>query len=280
MSTLRYPIVLTIAGSDSGGGAGIQADLKTLSSLGIYAASAITALTAQNTRGIHLIEPVSEAMLRAQIMSVLTDIRPDVIKIGMIGSLTSARTVVDCLKYYPALPIVYDPVLAATDGSRLTDPEAIQFIRQELFPLCTLVTPNLPEAILLCGHPSSSFQTKDMQPLAAHLLRYGSRAILLKGGHLDGNAMTDLLLTDTGEHYQFTQERIQTRNLHGTGCTLSSAIAAFLAKGSSLPDAVRQAKIYVGQAILTGRDGNIGQGNGPLNHFSDPETLRPFLYNE
>lgn len=280
MSTLRYPIVLTIAGSDSGGGAGIQADLKTLSSLGIYAASAITAITAQNTRGIHLIESVSEAMLRAQIMSVLTDIRPDVIKIGMIGSLTSARTVVDCLKHYPTLPIVYDPVLAATDGSRLTAPEALQFIRHELFPLCTLITPNLPEATLLCDRSSTSFQAKDMQPLAAHLLRYGSRAILLKGGHLEGNAMTDLLLTDTGEHYQFTQERIQTHNLHGTGCTLSSAIAAFLARGNSLPDAVRQAKIYIGQAILTGRDGNIGQGNGPLNHFSDPEILRPFLYKD
>lgn len=274
----RYPIVLTIAGSDSSGGAGIQADIKTLSSLGIYAASAITAITAQNTRGVHLVEAVSPQMLRAQIMSVLTDLKPDVIKIGMIGSEESAQILVDCLRPYPSLPVVYDPVMAATDGNRLTDTEALEYIRRALLPLCTLVTPNLYEAALLSGEDTVITQEKDMKATAASLLRYGSRAVLLKGGHLEGEAMTDLLLTDMGECYQFTQERIATRNLHGTGCTLSSAIAAFLAKGHTLSDAVRQAKIYIGQAILTGRDGGVGQGNGPLNHFSTPLVLRPLHY--
>lgn len=275
MNRLRYPIVLTIAGSDSGGGAGIQADLKTLSSLGVYGASAITAITAQNTMGVHLVEPVSSQMLRAQIMSVLTDLRPDVIKIGMIGSEESARVIVDCLKHHPALPVVYDPVLAATDGKALTDTDALHFIKRELFPLCSLITPNLNEAALLLEESKVATHEEEMKELAVRLLRYRPRSVLLKGGHLEGNAMTDLLLMDTGECFQFSQERIRTRNLHGTGCTLSSAIAAFLARGYSLTESVRRAKIYTGQAILTARDGNVGQGNGPLNHFSEPEILRP-----
>lgn len=278
MHTLRYPIVLTIAGSDSGGGAGIQADIKTLSSLGVYAASAITALTAQNTLGVHLVEPVSAQMLRAQIMSVLTDLKPDVLKIGMIGSEESARTLVDCLKHAPALPLIYDPVLAATDGNPLTETAALRVIKRELLPLCTLITPNLHEAALLLDAQKAITQEEEMQAIAVRLLRYGSRSVLLKGGHLAGNAMTDLLLMDTGACYQFTQERIQTRNLHGTGCTLSSAVAAFLARGYSLPESVRRAKLYIGQAILTAKDEKIGHGNGPLNHFSEPEILRPLPF--
>ncbi len=277
LNGVRYPVVLSIAGSDSGGGAGIQGDTKTLSSLGVYAATAITALTAQNTRGVHLIEAVGDSMLRAQIMSVLTDLKPDVVKIGMIGSEAAARVIVECLKPYPALPVVYDPVMAATDGNPLTDTGAIRYITRELFPLCSLVTPNLNEAALLLNDEKPIELERDLKAVAIRLLRLRPRAVLLKGGHLKGNAMTDLLLTDTGEYAEFTQERIVTRNLHGTGCTLSSAIAAFMARGFPLVESVRRAKIYTGQAILMGRQGNVGQGNGPLNHFSEPEILRSFL---
>ena len=271
---MNYPIVLTIAGSDSSGGAGIQADIKTISSLGVYAASAITALTAQNTTGVYGIQPTTPDILRAQIMAVLTDLEPHAIKIGMIGSLENARIIVDCLKGYRKVPIICDPVMVSTSGSQLMDPEAINFLKSDLFPICSLLTPNLHETsklLQLEGLPNNVTQMKDC---AIRLLRYGSFAVLIKGGHLEGNRMVDLLLTCTGEELQIEQERVETSNLHGTGCTLSSAIAAYMARGLALKDAIRKAKIYIGQAIIAGAEVKIGKGHGPVNHFFAPETMK------
>ena len=265
--------VLTIAGSDSGGGAGIQADIKTISSLGLYAASCITAVTAQNTLGVKGIEAVSPEMLSTQIEAVLEDFEVKAIKTGMIDQREHVRAIRDTLRKcrYDG-PLVVDPVLVATSGDSLSGTSLVRALQEELLPLSTLITPNIPEAELLSGIKVTSLE--DMRHAAAILIRdYRVRNVLIKGGHGTGDEMTDLLLSADGEERLYTAGRIASNNTHGTGCTLSSAIASFLALGLELPEAVQQAKTYVHRAIDAAKDLNTGHGHGSLNHLFDPKSM-------
>ena len=264
----RYPRVLSIAGSDSGGGAGIQADLKTFAALGCFGMTAITALTAQNTCGVRAIHSVPPEMLRAQIDAVLEDIGADAVKVGMLHSPEIVRTVAQAIDRHHLSRVVFDQVMVATSGAKLIDDPAIAVLVAELFPRATLITPNLDEAALLVGRPLVSAQ--DMAQAAAELLANGARAVLLKGGHLAGDVVMDLLLPAEGEPLWMQAPRIATANTHGTGCTLSSAIAAHLALGAPLIDAVQQARAFVRQALQAGASVKTGQGEGPLNHGFAP----------
>jgi hydroxymethylpyrimidine/phosphomethylpyrimidine kinase len=271
----RYPRVLSIAGSDSGGGAGIQADLKTFAALGCFGMTAITALTAQNTCGVRAIHPVPPDMLRAQIDAVLDDIGADAVKIGMLHSPEIVRTVAQAIDRHQLQRVVFDPVMVATSGAKLIDDPAIAVLVAELFPRAALITPNLDEAALLVGRPLTN--TQDMAQAAAELLARGARAVLLKGGHLTGDTVMDLLLQPSTEPLWLQAPRIATANTHGTGCTLSSAIAAHLALGATLAQAVQLARDFVRQALQAGASVKTGQGEGPLNHgFAPlPMQLRP-----
>lgn len=260
------PILLSIAGSDCSGGAGIQADIKTISALGGYAATVITAVTAQNTLGVQAVHPLPADIVRAQILSVMDDLQPAAVKIGMVHNAAIVQVIAQCLQKYRPGFIVYDPVMISTSGRRLMTEETMLTIKEELFPLCTLITPNLSEASMLTGQ---SISTPAEMELAARLLsrRYHT-AILIKGGHLQGNEMCDVLCTYPSTTCQlYTSSKIESSNLHGTGCTLSSAIATFLAYDHSLDEAVRRAKDYISTAIRNGSALNIGHGNGPLWHF-------------
>jgi hydroxymethylpyrimidine/phosphomethylpyrimidine kinase len=261
-----YRRVLTIAGSDSGGGAGIQADLKTFAALGCYGMSAITALTAQNTRGVSGIHPVPPAFAAAQIAAVLEDIGADAVKIGMLHSVELIRAVADALKHYQARHIVLDPVMVAQSGDRLLQDDAVGTIAEYLMPLAEVLTPNIPEAEVLVGR---ALRTRDeLRAAARDLAGHGSCSVLIKGGHLEHEDSCDLLyLARENRYVELTAERIRTRNNHGTGCTLSSAIAAHLARGSGLEDAVRQAKEYISHAIRAGAGYTTGRGHGPVHHF-------------
>lgn len=268
----QYPRVLSIAGSDSGGGAGIQADLKTFAALGCFGMTAITALTAQNTCGVRAIHPVPPDMLRAQIDAVLEDIGADAVKVGMLHSPEIVRTVAQAIDRHQLQRVVFDPVMVATSGAKLIDDPAIAVLVSELFPRATLITPNLDEAALLVGRPLTSAQ--DMTQAAAELLARGARAVLLKGGHLAGEVVTDLLLASGREPLWMEAPRIATANTHGTGCTLSSAIAAHLALGATLAQAVQQARDFVRQALQAGASVKTGQGEGPLNHGFAPRPTQ------
>ena len=268
----HYPRVLSIAGSDSGGGAGIQADLKTFSALGCYGMTAITALTAQNTCGVRAIHGVPPLMLRDQIDAVLEDIGVDAVKIGMLHSSDIVRTVAQAIDRHQLHKVVFDPVMVATSGAKLIDEEAMSALVIEMFPRAAVITPNLDEAGLLVGKPLTCVQ--DMLPAAQVLQRLGARAVLLKGGHLAGEVVVDLLLTTTDETVWMQAPRIASANLHGTGCTLSSAMAAHLALGFTLPDAVQQARVFVRQALAAGAAVQTGQGSGPLNHGFGPVAMR------
>lgn len=252
--------VLTIAGSDSSGGAGIQADIKTMTMNGIYAMSAVTALTAQNTTGVFDTRTVDPAFLKEELDAVFTDIFPDAVKIGMIGTADLIRAIAERLRFYHAKSIVLDPVMISTSGTRLLDKEAIETLKKELFPLADVVTPNIPEAEVLSGLRIQS--AADMEEAAAGIAGRYHCAVLLKGGHAAGNA--DDLLFDGGEFLWFKSPRIDNPNTHGTGCTLSSAIASNLAKGLDLAASVKKAKYYITGAIAAGL--NLGHGNGPLMH--------------
>ena len=252
--------VLTIAGSDSGGGAGIQADIKTMTMNGVFATSAITALTAQNTIGVQGIYEVSPQFLAQQIDSVFTDLRPHAVKIGMVSSSPLIETIAQRLTFYRAEKIVVDPVMVATSGARLIEEEAVETLTRCLFPLATVLTPNIPEAEVLWGRAISSVE--EMEQAARDIGEKFSAAVLLKGGHAVNDA-NDLLYHD-GQLQWFTGRRIQNPNTHGTGCTLSSAIAANLAKGFSLPEAVRRAKEYISGALAAMLD--LGAGSGPMAH--------------
>ncbi|MDI1245221.1 MAG: bifunctional hydroxymethylpyrimidine kinase/phosphomethylpyrimidine kinase [Rhodoferax sp.] len=267
----QYPRVLSIAGSDSGGGAGIQADLKTFAALGCFGMTAITALTAQNTCGVRAIHPVPPDMLRAQIDAVLDDIGADAVKVGMLHSPDIVRTVAQAIDRHQLSRVVFDPVMVATSGAKLIDDSAIAVLVAELFPRAALITPNLDEAALLVGRPLASVQ--DMALAAAELLARGARAVLLKGGHLAGEVVTDLLLQAAAEPLWLQAPRISTANTHGTGCTLSSAIAAHLALGASLPEAVQAARDFVRRALQAGASVKTGQGEGPLNHGFAPRPM-------
>jgi hydroxymethylpyrimidine/phosphomethylpyrimidine kinase len=254
--------VLVIAGSDSGGGAGIQADIKTITALNGFAATAITALTAQNTLGVHGVMAVPPDFIRQQIEVVLSDIGADVIKIGMLGDVATIATVCDALQAVaPNVPVVLDPVMVAKGGHALLAAEAVDILRRRLLPMAAVITPNLPEAEALTG---LKIRTEaDMRVAAMAIRDMGVAAVLLKGGHLDSDTVTDLLATDLGAE-AFAAPRIVTRHTHGTGCTTASAVAASLAQGLSLRNAVVRARVYVRTAIETAP--GLGQGHGPLNH--------------
>jgi hydroxymethylpyrimidine/phosphomethylpyrimidine kinase len=270
----RYARVLSIAGSDSGGGAGIQADLKTFAALGCYGMTAITALTAQNTLGVSGIHGVPPAFLKAQIQAVVEDIGIDAVKLGMLHAPEVVEVVAWAIDHYKLPNVVLDPVMVATSGDRLIAAETVQVLVRELFPRALVVTPNLDEAALLIGHGIDGVDALD--DAAGELLALGARAVLLKGGHLPGNDVVDLLAQAAGgERFRFASERIASRNLHGTGCTLSSAIAAHLALGYALPQAVERARGYVVAAMAAGAGVKIGAGHGPLNHgFAPVPTVR------
>ena len=268
----RYARVLSIAGSDSGGGAGIQADLKTFSALGCYGMTAITAITAQNTQGVRAIHVVPPDMLRAQIDAVAEDIGVDAVKIGMLHDPEVVRVVVKAIARHHFLQVVLDPVMVATSGDQLMAGKTVSVLVQELFPLVTVITPNLDEAALLLGRSIDGADALD--EAASALLALGAPAVLLKGGHLPGDLVIDVLALAGGGRLRLQSPRIATHNGHGTGCTLSSAIAAHLALGLPLPQAVEQARAYILGAIAAGADVHTGHGQGPLNHGYAPVAQR------
>jgi hydroxymethylpyrimidine/phosphomethylpyrimidine kinase len=262
----QYCKVLTIAGSDSGGGAGIQADLKTFAAIGCYGMSVITALTAQNTRGVIGIHAVPPDFAVQQIEAVFTDIGADAVKIGMLYSAELIAAVAEALKKHGARKIVLDPVMVAQSGDKLLQGDAVDAIKAHLMPLADVVTPNLPEASVLTGHPLQNW--KDTERAAEILAKHGSRSILIKGGHGAENKSSDLLfLAGENRFIRLEAERIATRNNHGTGCTLSSAIAGYLAKGNDIEVAVQKAKAFISRAIAAGAQYQIGHGHGPVHHF-------------
>lgn len=251
---------LTIAGSDSSGGAGIQADIKTMMANGVYAMSVITALTAQNTQGVTGIMEVTPEFLGRQLDAVFTDIMPDAVKIGMVSSKELIEVIVERCKHYGAKNIVADPVMVATSGARLMEEDALETLQKKLFPIATLITPNIPETEILAGVKITDEAKREK--VAGDLCSRFGCAVLCKGGHGSFDA-SDLLL-EKGESIWFREEKVENPNTHGTGCTLSSAIAAYLARGFSLTESIRWAKDYLTGAL---RDGmNLGKGSGPLNH--------------
>ncbi len=267
-----YHTCLSIAGSDSGGGAGIQADIKTMSALGVYATTAITAITAQNTCGVIAIQPISPAIIKAQIDAVLNDIGAEAIKIGMLHNTEAAKIVSDAIEQYKPRYVILDPVMISTSGHKLIEDETIDFIRSTLIKQATLITPNIDEAALLsqCNIQSE----KDICVAAENLLKIGCNAVLMKGGHLKGKFMTDVLFTPNNDPLILKEKYIESKNTHGTGCTLSSAIASYLALGKNLAEAVIASKQYITYAIKAGSTVTTGKGHGPLNHFFDPIPLK------
>lgn len=268
----EYPRVLSIAGSDSSGGAGIQADLKTFAALGCYGMTAITALTAQNTLGVRAIHGVPPDMLRDQIDAVIEDIGVDAVKIGMLHSPEIVQTVAQAIDRHGLGQVVLDPVMVATSGAVLIDNPAIAVLVRELFGRALVVTPNLDEASLLVGRALCS--ESDMEAAAHELLAMGARAVLLKGGHLAGEWVCDLLVTQSGALHWMRAPRIHSANTHGTGCTLSSAMAAHLALGANLLQAVEAARAYVRAALQAAARVRCGGGSGPLNHGHAPQAMR------
>ena len=268
----RYIRILSIAGSDSGGGAGIQADLKTFSALGCYGMTAISAITAQNTQGVRAIHGVPPEILRAQIAAVVEDIGVDAVKIGMLHSPEVVQVVADAIDQYQLPQVVLDPVMVATSGDRLMANETVQVLVQQLFPLVQVITPNLDEAALLLGQPVEGIQALELAAQA--LLNLGAPAVLLKGGHLAGDVVVDVLAQADGRVQQWQSARIATANSHGTGCTLSSALAVYLALGYALPEAVVQARHYILGALQAGAVVRTGHGHGPLNHAYAPVAQR------
>ncbi len=262
----HYHRVLTIAGSDSGGGAGIQADLKTIAANHCYGMSVITALTAQNTLGVSAIHAVPVDFVAAQMDAVLSDIGADAVKIGMLFSPELIRTVADGLRRYEAKNIVLDPVMVAQSGDKLLQDEAVTALKEHLIPLADLITPNLPEASVLLDR--EILTEEDLAAAAVDLAALGAGNVLIKGGHLESENSDDCLyLGAEGRLVTLAGERVVTRNNHGTGCTLSSAIAAYLARGEDMETAVRLGKDYIAGAIQAGAAYEIGRGNGPVHHF-------------
>ena len=268
----EYLRVLSIAGSDSGGGAGIQADLKTFAALGCYGMTAITALTAQNTLGVRAIHGVPPQMLRDQIDAVLEDIGAHAVKIGMLHAPEIVQTVAESIDRHALQKVVLDPVMVATSGAVLIDNPAIMVLVRELFPRALVITPNLDEASLLVGRPL--INEGDMEAAAREMLTMGANAVLLKGGHLSGDLVCDLLLTKSGQAHWMRAPRIHTGNTHGTGCTLSSAIAAYLALGGTLLESVQAARTYVRAALEASSKVRTGAGSGSLNHSHAPLAMR------
>ncbi len=257
--------VLSIAGSDPSGGAGIQADLKTFSALGCYGMAALTALTVQNTRGVSGVHVPPAEFVGAQVAAVFADVEVAAVKIGMLATGEIARAVAAELASHPEVPVVLDPVLVATSGDSLGTPDVVAAMRRDLLPRATVITPNLPEAARLAEEEMPRDEA-GMRRLAERLCVLGARAALVKGGHLTGADSVDFLF-DGDRHHVFRARRIETRNTHGTGCTLSSAIAAFLARGRTLPEAVAAAKDYLTGALVASDMLDVGGGHGPVHHF-------------
>ena len=257
--------VLTIGGSDSSGGAGIQGDLKTFSALGSYGMSVITALTAQNTLGVQKVQAIPSQFISSQITSIFDDIRVDAVKIGMLFNTSVVKEVAKCLYDYKNLPIVLDPVMFAKSGDRLIEDTAIEAIKKKLFPLATIVTPNIAEAAALVGRHLQS--PKEIETATLELCSLGPEAVVVKGGNLTTQTSDDCMVTKGNRLKWLKQKRILTQNTHGTGCTFSSAIASFLAQSYSIEDAVRLAKKYLTEALKAGSDMSIGKGKGPVMHF-------------
>jgi hydroxymethylpyrimidine/phosphomethylpyrimidine kinase len=270
--THQYARVLSIAGSDSGGGAGIQDDLKTFSALGCYGMTAVTALTAQNTTGVQAIHGVPASFLKAQLQSVLDDIGVDAVKIGMLHSPDVVEVVAWAIDHYGLKQVVLDPVMVATSGDRLIAEETVSVLVRELFPRVQLITPNLDEASLLLQHPLTA--ADQLHNAAQALLDMGAKAVLLKGGHLPGDVLCDVLQTPGNDAVVFEATRIHSRNVHGTGCSLSSAIAAHLALGQSMSNAVAAARAFIRRAIADGAGVKTGEGHGPLNHGFAPVLMQ------
>jgi hydroxymethylpyrimidine/phosphomethylpyrimidine kinase len=264
------PIALTIAGSDSSGGAGIQADLKTFTALGIYGASVITAITAQNTQGVQAVLKLPAGIISAQMTSIADDLGVRAIKTGMLADRATVQSVVNGLAAYQGVPLVVDPVMVATSGDILLEPDAIDAVRTGLFPLADVATPNLREAARLLDAPLAT-SIGEIEEQGRRLLAFGAKSVLIKGGHGEGVEATDILVFQSGS-LRFSAPRIATRNTHGTGCTLAAAIAARLAMGDSMPTAVSAAKAFVWDAIEAGRTLVVGKGDGPVDHL---HKLRP-----
>ena len=271
MKKYTYPSVLSIAGFDGSGGAGIQADIKTISALGCYATSVLTALPVQNTQGVKTIFPIPVEAVAEQLENLMEDIVPDAIKIGMVHTPQLVEVLVKQLHNYPKIPVVFDPVMVATSGHRLIEEETIAVIEKKLLPLADIITPNMDEAAILSNIKVESLE--DMVQAGNSIRKLGCKAVLLKGGHQKTDTITSLLFDESRTPHPFEFEKIKTNNTHGSGCTLSSAIASFLALGNSLYESVDLAQEYVYQAIKQGADTQTGKGNGPLNHFFNPQKL-------
>ena len=268
----RYNTVLTIAGSDSGGGAGIQADIKAISAMGCYAASAITAITVQNTLGVQAVHPVPLDILRGQIDAVLSDIGADAVKIGMLHSSEVVILVAEMIEKYGIRNVVLDPVMVSTSGHRLIEEDAVEVIKSRLLPLARVITPNVPEAEILAGCKIAG--EDEFEAIARRLSDNGNVSVLMKAGHLSGDSLVDYFYNAEDDTITRLQsKRVQTKNTHGTGCTLSSAFAAALAKGEGLTMAATSAKRYIEQAIISGAEYEIGKGHGPVNHGFDPVKM-------
>lgn len=271
--TKTYPVVLSIAGSDSSGGAGIQADLKTFSALGVYGATAITAITAQNTQGVNAQLAIDPQMVYDQIVAVMEDLHPSFAKVGMLSNVEVVNAVAEALSRY-RIPLILDPVIVSSTGHRLLSLDAQEVVKRRLFPISMLVTPNIPEMEALANVTVDTYEHK---MLAAKILfDYGAKAVLLKGGHEEGEQMSDMLFINSQSGVEttiFTSETISTRNTHGTGCTLSSAIAAFMARGCGMVEAIAEAKRFITEAIRSGADIEIGCGIGPVNHGFNPSKM-------
>lgn len=284
---MKYYTALTIAGSDSCGGAGIQADIKTMSALGVYASSAITAITVQNTKGVYGIQNVEPEIVKGQIEAVMDDIHPDAIKIGMVNDCDTIRAITETLKKYEDQfqHLVIDPVMVSTSGCRLMQEDALEIFIQELLPLASLLTPNIPEAEILAGRKIQNVD--DIRKAAASIIQLGCNNVLIKGGHFEGTEKMDYLFENKQHQEANKQEHtgdiretaiykgatVNTCNTHGTGCTLSSAITSYLARGYKMEEAISSAKAYLSDAIEAGKDVKIGEGHGPVNHFHAPQKL-------
>lgn len=272
MQQYTYATILSIGGSDSGGGAGIQADIKTISALGCFATTAITAITAQNTVEVIALHILTPEIVRAQLEAVLSDIRPQVIKIGMIPTGGHASVIADVLKSHPLIPVIFDPVMITSTGQQLMADECLSIIRECLLPQITLLTPNIDEAALLTGMPIQSLG--DMKDAALRIVKLNCKAVLVKGGHLGSNILFDVYLDQDGNQEVFESVKIDSFNTHGTGCSLSSAIAAYIARGNNMPASIRLGLSYIYEAIAAGENVKTGHGHGPLNHFFDPQKMQ------
>ncbi|SHF32506.1 bifunctional hydroxymethylpyrimidine kinase/phosphomethylpyrimidine kinase [Chryseobacterium sp. OV279] len=271
MKKYTYPSVLTIAGFDGSGGAGIQADIKTASALGCFSTSVLTALPVQNTQGVRTIYPIPVEAVADQIEAILDDIFPDAIKIGMVHTPQLVETIVSTLIKYKKIPLVFDPVMVATSGHRLIEEDTIAAITEKLFPIADVITPNMDEASILAKMKVKTLE--DLYTAGKEIKKLGCGSILLKGGHQETSTITSLFYDEHEKFHSFETVKFNTNNTHGSGCTLSSAIASYLAQGKNLYDAVSLGQDYVYQAIDNGKDVQTGHGNGPLNHFFNPQKL-------